>query len=172
MPTEEFFEGGKGTLEMWTLDLAPALITVHSLRTGERFQEPSLVAAQVERAASRLAVGKYLAAGEAARADENTPGAAVFSPLREGQVACYDGAVFLFKTLLRRVGPFLPKPVICARVQERTTQVEETALTDALIQAGARKVLLYRGSLSGALEAAAGQKELRYAVVVHIESDT
>lgn len=169
MLTEGFFEGGKGTLETWTLDLAPALIAVHSLRTGEQFQEPSLAAAQVERAASRLVIGKYLAAGEAARGYENTLDAAVFSPLREGQVACYDGAVFLFRTLLRRVGPFLPKPVVCARVQEHTTQVEEIALTDAFVQAGARKVLLYRGPLSGALEAAAGQKELRHAVVVHIE---
>lgn len=112
---------------------------------------------------------QYLAAGEAARAYEGVPDTVVFSPLREGQVACYDGARFLFKALLRQMGPALPKPLVCARAQDRTTQVEEIALTDALLQAGARKVLLYRGSLSGALDRAAERRELRRAVVVHIE---
>lgn len=128
------------------------------------------MAAQIRQERSRRVIEKCLAAGEAARAYENIPGMAVFSPLREGQVACYDGTLFLFRTLLRRMGPLLPKPVVCVRVQEQTTQVGEIAFTDALIQAGARKVLLYRGFLFGALEGAAEQKELRHAVVVHIES--
>lgn len=163
----EFFESGRPVLEDWCRTFAPAEITVHCLRTGRKVREPSLVAIRV-RPEDGMAE-QYLAAGEAARAYEGVPDTVVFSPLREGQVACYDGARFLFKALLRQMGPALPKPLVCARAQDRTTQVEEIALTDALLQAGARKVLLYRGSLSGALDRAAERRELRRAVVVHIE---
>ncbi len=164
---DAFYEGGRPLLEEWSRTFAPAEITVRCLKTGKQVREKSLVAAQIR--AEDGMMERCLAAGEAARAYEDVSGAVVFSPLREGQVACYGGARFLFKALLRQMGPLLPKPLVCVRVQDRTTQVEEIAMTDALIQAGARKVLLYRGSLSGALDRAAERKELRNAVVVHIE---
>lgn len=163
----DFFESGWPVLEDWCRTFTPAEITVCRVKTGKQAREPSLVAARVR--PEDGAAEQYLAAGEAARAYESVPGAAVFSPLREGQVACYDGARFLFKALLRQMSPPLPKPLVCVRAQDRTTQVEEIALADALMQAGARRVLLYRGSLSEALDRAAERKELRHAVVVHIE---
>ncbi|EOS66725.1 hypothetical protein C816_00871 [Oscillibacter sp. 1-3] len=165
---DAFYEGGRPVLEDWRRTFAPAEIMVRCFKTGKQVREPSLVAAQVR--AEDGVMERCLAAGEAARTYADVPGAVVFSPLREGQVACYDGARFLFKALLRQMGPPLPKPLVCVRVQDRTTQVEEIALTDALIQAGARKVLLYRGPLSEALDRAAERKELRHALVMHIES--
>lgn len=163
----EFYEGGKPVLRSWSEE--PAVITMHSLRTGVRLREPSLVAAGVREGPGWRMLEKCLAAGETAGAYQNVPGTAVFSPLRRGQVACYDGARFLFQVLLRQTGPMLPKPVVCVRMAERATQVEEIAMQDALMQAGARRVLLYQGSFSEALERAAERRELRHAVVISIE---
>ncbi len=159
------YQAGRPVLEDWYRSYAPAEITVCCPRSGEQAREPSLVAVQVRPEDGTIA--RFLAAGEAARAYEDAPGAAVFSPLREGQVASYDGARFLFKTLLRQMGPPLPKPVVLVRAQDCATQVEEIALADALLQAGARRVLLYRGTLSQGLDRAAEQKGR--ALVFHIE---
>lgn len=165
--TDGFYEGRWPLIEGG--DAVPAMVVLHSLKTGAQIREPALVTARVREEWGRQVLEKCLAAGDAACGYEHTAGIAVFSPLRQGQIACYDGAQFLLKTLLRKLGPLLPKPVVCVRVGESPTQVEAIAVTDALIQAGARKVLLYRGALSGALERAAEQKELRHAVVVSIE---
>ena len=56
------------------------------------------------------------------------------------------------------------------RVQEQTTDVEERAIIDAGVQSGARKVFLYQEPLSALLDAAPTWKELRNALVIHIES--
>lgn len=172
-------------LEVWERNFTPAHITLCNLRTGEQFQEISLVAAKVktleqtgknlvtgeERTLSHTVIVGYYAAGKAARAYENTPDAVVFSPFRDGQIANYDAAEFLFKDFLKRMcGKLrLLKPVLCVRVQERTTQVEERAVIDAGVQAGARKVLLYQESLAALLRAAPESRELRNACVIHIE---
>ena len=134
------------TLEPWLRELAPARITVLDLKTGERFTEPSYVAAEYEtvtatgrdpatgetRDFSHLALRRYLAAGREALRYEDTPNVLVFSPFRDGQVAQYDGAEFLVRDFLKRIRPgfHLTKPVLCLKTQERTTQVEERALID------------------------------------------
>lgn len=159
------FEGGCPVLEDWYREFAPAEITVRCPKTGREAREPSLVAARVR--VEDGTMERCLAAGEAARAYESAPDTVVFSPLREGQTACYDGARFLFRSLLRQMGPPLPKPLVLARVQDRTTQVEEIALTDALLQAGARQVLLYWESLAEAMNWAAEQRGR--VLVFHIE---
>ncbi len=172
-------------LEDWYCGLAPAELFLRSLATGETLREVSLVAVKVrtveqtghrpdtgeETLQRRTVMERWLAAGEAARAWENTEGAAVFSPLRDGQVAHYDGAKYLFQTLWKRICPVFPlvKPVVCIHVQERTTQVEERAMVDAGIQAGAKRVLLYGEPLSVMLNAAPEIRELRHGYVLHIE---
>ena len=153
-----------GTLEPWLRELTPARITVLDLKTGERFTEPSYVAAEYEtmtatgrdpatgetRDFSHLALRRYLAAGREALRYEDTPNVLVFSPFRDGQVAQYDGAEFLVRDFLQRIRPgfHLTKPVLCLKTRERTTQVEERALVDLGIQSGGRKVFLFQEPLS------------------------
>ena len=172
-------------LEEWERSFTPARMTLCNLRTGEQIQEISLVAAKVktveqtgknlftgeERTVSHTVVVGYYAAGKAAQEYEHTPDAVVFSPFRNGQIANYDAAEYLFKDFLKRMCPKLQflKPVICIRVQEHTTAVEERALIDAGVQSGARKVLLYQEPLSVLLDAAPEIQELRNAYVFHIE---
>ena len=164
---DAFYEGGRPLLEEWSRTFAPAEITVRCLKTGKQVREKSLVAAQIR--AEDGMMERCLAAGEAARAYEDVSGAVVFSPLREGQVACYGGARFLFKALLRQMGPLLPKPLVCVRVQDRTTQVEEQALAEAAIQCGARKVFFYSDSLASMLDLARNRGDLQNAILIHIE---
>ena len=153
-----------GTLEPWLRELAPARITVLDCKTGERFTEPSYVAAEYEtvestgrdpatgepRTFQRLSLRRYLAAGREALRYEGSPDVLVFSPFRDGQVAQYDGAEFLVRDFLRRIRPgfHLMKPVLCLKVQERTTQVEERALIDLGTLSGGGKVFLFQEPLS------------------------
>ena len=176
---------GGAVLEEWACRFAPADMILHNLKTGEELREISLVAVQVktveqrgknprtgeETAASHTVIQRYLAAGKAALTYENAPDVVVFSPLRYGQNANYGAAEYMFKEFVKRLTPGirLLKPVLCVRVQEQTTEVEERAIIDAGIQSGARKVYLYQEPLSAIVDAAPEWKALRNALVIHIE---
>ena len=65
-------------------------------------------------------------------------------------MAQFDGAEFLVRDFLKRVRPgfHLAKPVLCLKVQARTTQVEERALIDLGTLSGGGKVFLFQEPLS------------------------
>ena len=152
--------------EDWYPELAPAQITIHSLKTGRQIQEPSLIAA------ARSQPDKLAAAGGQALSYQNDPDMVVFSPFRQGQIAHYPAAQALIKALLKQAGQgavSIPKPVMCVHIQERTTQVEEQALAEAAIQCGAGKVFFYSGTLSQRVQAAESRRELRHAILLHID---
>lgn len=173
------------TLDDWCLQYKPSRLTILNLKTGQQLQEPSLVAAKyklLERTGRDRATGgtctfsfkaleHYLAVGEEARAYVDTPDVMVFSPFRDGQVAQYSGAEYLFRELIRRVSPRIQilKPVLCIKVQEHTTDVEERAIIDLGIQAGAGKVLLYQEPLSLILDHRENFREMRNAMIVDIQ---
>lgn len=172
-------------LDDWCLQYKPSGLTILNLKTGQQLQEPSLVAAKYrlkERTGTDRATGetrtfsfkvldRYLAAGEEARAYVDTPDVMVFSPFRDGQVAQYGDAEYLFRELIWRVSPRIRilKPVLCIKVQEHTTDVEERAIVDLGIQAGARKVFLYQEPLSVILDHRDSFREMRNAIVVDIQ---
>lgn len=172
------------TLEPWLRELTPARITVLDFKTGERFTEPSYVAAEYEtvestgrnpatgetRTFQRLSLRRYLAAGRESLRYEGSPNVLVFSPFRDGQVAQYDGAEFLVRDFLKRIRPgfHLTKPVLCLKTQERTTQVEERALIDLGIQSGGRKVFLFQEPLSALEDGNGSFPGLSQAVVFDI----
>jgi len=162
---KQFDPSQTAALEDWYREFPPAEITVHDLKTGKQIREPSLVAV------TRTVPEKLAAVGRAALACQNDPDKVVFSPFRRGQAAHYQAALLLIRSLLEQVGPRLPvpRPVICVHIQERTTQVEEQALGEIAIQAGARKVFLYTDPLSVMLDSVQEHKELRHAVLIHIE---
>ena len=172
-------------LDEHCLQYRPSRLTFLDLKTGQQVQEMSLVAVKykmVEQTGTNRSTGetrtfsfkgreRYLAVGEEARRYEHTPDVMVFSPFRDGQVAQCGDAEHLFRELIRRVSPKIRilKPVLCIKVQEHTTDVEERAIVDLGIQTGARKVLLYAEPLSVLLDCRENFKELRDAIVVDIQ---
>lgn len=174
--------GANGHFYNWYLDLRPSNIILHSVRTGERIEEPSLVAVrtkQVECAGQdpytedSFLITQFLAVGQAALEYTDSQDAAVFSPFRHGQIAHYFAAEYLIKTLLKQISPkfLLLKPVLCIRVQQQTTEVEERALIDAGLMAGARNVFLYKQPLPVLLKIVQNTQtpNLKNAYVLHIE---
>ena len=152
----------------WATSFLPSDITCINLKTGKQVQEPSLVAVQRTYPTARV-----LAAGSAALDYRDTPGVAVYSPLRYGQIADFTAALQMFRifcqSIRSRTDFTLFKPVICIRAQERITEVEERALVDTAIQVGARRVFLYLEPLVTLLGIARGDKKLKNAYVIHIE---
>ncbi len=173
-------------LEDWACRFVPSDITLIDQRTGAELQEISLVAARyrvveeigrdpstgVERTFTHREVHEFLAVGREALSYANDSDVVIFSPLRRGQIANYNVAEKMFKMFLQRLSPGmrLMKPVVCIHVQKHTTEVEERALVDLGVQCGARKVLLYQEPLSVLLDHAHQYKDLKHALVLHIEA--
>lgn len=153
----------------WLRSFTPSDLTFLDLKTGKQLQEPSLAA--IKRSSGSGAAGSFHAVGSAALACQNDPDAIVFSPLRHGQIADYTVAQYMFRLLYRqlRPAPSLLKPVMFVHEQPHTTEVEERAIVDALIQTGARKVVLYLESLPDFLRRAREDSRLKNACVLHIE---
>lgn len=152
--------------EDWYREFSPAEITIYSLKNGRQAQEPSLIAVR------RAQPGKLAAVGKEALSFQNDPDFVVFSPFRQGQIAQYPAAQMLLKALLKQAGfgsVLIPKPVMCVRIQEHTTQVEAQALGEAAIQCGARKVFFYTDSLAVMLDCARSRADLRHGILIHIE---
>jgi len=172
-------------LEDWYLNIPPAEITVHNLKTGKQIREPSLVAITCKwekapqrelyngetRSVTQRVPDRFVAAGRPALEYKNAPDTVVFSPFRQGQIVHFHAAQLLIRSLLKQAGLefSLRKPVMCVHIQEFTTQVEEQALAEAAIQAGAGRVFLYADPLSTMLDSARRMKELQNAVIFHIE---
>ena len=156
-------DGCFGYLQNWYLDFKPSTITFYNMKTGARIVEPSYVAVKIQRKlsppsdrsnpASAVPLGQPFAVGKEALSYQNTQDVMVFSPFRQGQLANYGMSIHFFKTFLKQIAPNVAwlKPVVCLRAQEYTTDVEERALVDAGLQAGAGRVFLYTGPLSALL---------------------
>ena len=171
-------------LEPWHLELPPASVTVCHVKTGKQLQEPSWAAVRLktvkrpERSprtgelspVERPAADLLLAAGRAALEYRNAPGTAVFSPFRRGLIAHYPAAELLIRAFLRRVCLPLPKPAVCIHIREEASQVDEQALSEAAVQAGAGRVFLYSEPFPALLAFARSSKELQSAVILHIDS--
>ena len=131
------------------IDLGTASILVYIKDKGVVLREPSVVA--VDKIS-----GKLLKVGADAQAMlGRTPGNIIaIRPLREGVISDYDMTERMLKEFIRKVASvrlFKPRIVIC--VPSGITEVEERAVIDAGIQAGARKVYLIEEPLAAAIGA-------------------
>ena len=117
----------------------PADVVIHIQGMGTVLREKSLVAYEHES-------GKILAFGtEAERMfGMEEQGIRVVSPLRQGMVEDYAVAVQLFTCLLQKaVGKrSWRRPGIAVCVPRGITPVDKKAMEDALLQAGAKEVVL------------------------------
>ena len=131
------------------LDLGTASILVFIKGKGVVLQEPSVVALDKN-------TGKLLKVGtDAQKMLGRTPGHIVaMRPLREGVISDYDMTERMIKEFLRKVSGFTlfrPRIVIC--VPSGITEVEERAVIDAGLQAGARRVYLIEEPVAAAIGA-------------------
>jgi len=131
------------------IDLGTATVLVFVKGKGIVLREPSVVAMDKN-------TGRLLKVGEEAqRMLGRTPGNIVaIRPLREGVISDYDMTERMLKEIIRKVTTFSlfkPRLVIC--VPSGITEVEERAVIDAGLQAGARKVFLVEEPVAAAIGA-------------------
>ncbi len=131
------------------IDLGTASVLVYVKGKGIVLNEPSVVAMDKN-------TGKLLKVGKDAQAMlGRTPGNIVaIRPLREGVISDYDMTEKMLKEFIRKVAGFqLIKPRLLICVPSGITEVEERAVIDAGIQAGARKAYLIEEPVAAAIGA-------------------
>lgn len=131
------------------IDLGTATVLVAVKGKGIVTREPCVVAMDKN-------TGRLLKVGVAAqRMLGRTPGnIAAIRPLQNGVISDYDMTERLLRELVRKVTSFsLFKPRVMISVPSGITEVEERAVIDAGIQAGARKVYLIEEAVAAALGA-------------------
>jgi len=131
------------------IDLGTATVLVYIKGKGIVLREPSVVA--IDNNTNRLlAVGE-----EARRMIGRTPGNIVaIKPLKDGVISDYDITEKMLKYFLRKVCNrriFKPRVIVC--VPSGVTEVEERAVIDAALQAGARKTYLIEEPIAAAIGA-------------------
>ena len=131
------------------IDLGTASVVVYVKGKGVVLNEPSVVALDKN-------TGKLLKVGSDAQAMlGRTPGNIIaIRPLREGVISDYDMTERMLREFIRKVAGvqfFKPRVIIC--VPSGITEVEERAVIDAGIQAGARKVYLIEEPVAAAIGA-------------------
>ena len=131
------------------IDLGTTTIIIAQEGKGVVLNEPSVVAMD-------KTTGKLLKVGTDAQAMlGRTPGNIIaIRPLREGVISDYDMTERMLKEFIHKVAGFSffkPRVIIC--VPSGITEVEERAVIDAGIQAGARKVYLIEEPVAAAIGA-------------------
>ncbi len=131
------------------IDLGTSTVIVCVKGKGVVTREPSVVAMDRN-------TGRVLKVGMAAqRMMGRTPGnIAAIRPMHDGVICDYEMTQRMLRELVRKVTSFsLFKPRLIISVPSGITEVEERAVIDAGIQAGARKVYLIEEAVAAALGA-------------------
>ena len=131
------------------IDLGTASVLVYVRGKGILFKEPSVVA--IDKNTNKLLkVGK-----EAQLMLGRTPGNIMaIRPMRDGVISQYDVTLKMLQHFIRRAcGTTLFKPRVMVCVPSGITEVEERAVVDAALQAGAKKTYLIEEPLAAAIGA-------------------
>ncbi|MGN1058925.1 MAG: rod shape-determining protein MreB [Clostridia bacterium] len=131
------------------IDLGTATILVYVKGKGVVLKEPSVVAIDTN-------TGKVLKVGiEAQNMIGRTPGNIVaIRPLKDGVISDYDTTEKMIRYFLRKVCKnrfFKPRVMVC--VPSQATEVEERAVNDAALQAGAGKTYIIEEPIAAAIGA-------------------
>lgn len=151
------------------IDLGTASVLVYVKNKGIVLNEPSVVALE-KNSGQIIAVGE-----EARRMLGRTPGNIVaIRPMKEGVIADYDVTekmlrYFISRALSRR---FFFKPRVMVGIPSGVTSVEERAVKQAAISAGAKEAYLIEEPLAAALGAGIEISEPSGAMVVDIGGGT
>lgn len=150
------------------IDLGTMTTLIYVQGRGIRLRESSLVAMDSTN-------GRLLRIGEEAKKMlGRTPANIVpISPIVAGVISDYDMTARMLKEFISRVTSFsLFKPRVLICVPGSITGVEERALIDAAIEAGARKVYLAESSLATAIGAGIDISKADGHLIVDIGSGT
>ena len=131
------------------IDLGTTSVLISTRGKGVIMREPAVVAMDKN-------TGRLLNVGMAAqRMLGRTPGNIVaIRPMHEGAISDYDMTERMLKEFVRKALSFsLLKPRIIMSVPSGITEVEERAVIDAGVAAGARKVYLMEAPLAAAIGA-------------------
>ena len=151
------------------VDLGTASILVFVKGKGIVLQEPSVVAINKD-------TGKIIAVGaEARRMLGRTPGNIVaIRPLREGVIADYDVTEKMLRYFINKANVkkwfFKPRVMVC--IPSGVTGVEERAVRQAALQAGAKQAHLIEEPLAAALGAGLDISEPSGSMVLDIGGGT
>ncbi len=151
------------------IDLGTASVLVYVRGRGIVLREPSVVAINRD-------TGKVIAIGEEARRMlGRTPGNIVATrPLRDGVIADYDVTEKMLRYFMQKADGrrfvFRPRVMVC--IPSGVTGVEERAVRQAAIQAGARQAHLIEEPLAAALGAGLDISEPSGTMVVDIGGGT
>ena len=131
------------------IDLGTSSVQVYVKGKGVVLEEPAVVA--VDRVSGKvLKVGK-----EAEIMLGRTPGNILaVKPLTGGVISDFDATLKMLQAILRKaVGQSFFKPRVIVCVPSSITEVEERAVCDAAIQAGAKKTYLIESPVAAAIGA-------------------
>lgn len=131
------------------IDLGTANTLVYVSGKGIVLQEPSVIAVDLH---DRTAI----AVGEEAKKmmGKTPPNVAVIRPLRDGVIADFDTAEQMLKHFMERVhGGRVVSPRVVIGIPSGVTSVEQRALKDAALRAGARDVEFVDEPLAAAMGA-------------------
>ncbi len=133
------------------VDLGTSNVLIYTTDKGITTREPAVVAIDKN-------TGKTLQIGAAARNMlGRTPGnVAAMHPLKDGVVADHDLTVKMLQTFFRNTqgrSLFTPKPRVIVSIPSSVTQMDERAVINAAMEAGARRVYLIEEPLAAALGA-------------------
>ena len=128
------------------LDMGTTGVLLYSRGKGVQIREPTIVAVD-------KFTGRLLKVGhDAQKMLGRTPASIVpIQPITDGVISDYDMTVAMLKELIGRVTSFsLFKPRVLVCVPGSITGVEERAVIDAVVEAGARKVYLVESAVATA----------------------
>ncbi|HPZ08571.1 MAG TPA: rod shape-determining protein [Candidatus Eremiobacteraeota bacterium] len=132
------------------IDIGTSHVAVAIEKRGILFREPSVLAISKKN-------NKVMCVGENAKEmlGKTNPDIGAIYPLKEGVIADYQATEFMLKYFLNKVcGKIkLVKPFVILSVPVKLTSIEERALEEAALAAGAQKVHLIPSPLAAALGA-------------------
>ena len=153
------------------IDLGTANSLVFVKGKGIVIREPSVVAIQKDVKNKGLAVGN-----EAKSMIGRTPGNIVaIRPLRDGYIADFDTTMAMMKYFFNKAlgtGFFSSKPLALVCVPAGTTSVEERAVRQSCMQAGAKKVYIMTEPMAAAIGAGLPIEEPTGSMIVDIGGGT
>lgn len=151
------------------VDLGTASVLVYLKGRGIIFNEPTVVAVDTQS-------GKTIAVGESARQMlGRTPGNIVaVRPLRSGVIADYGMTEEILRHFIRKAVKqrFLCRPRVMVCIPSGATGVEERAVKQAVLEAGARQVHLIEEPVAAALGAGIAIEEASGNMVVDVGGGT
>ncbi len=150
------------------IDLGTATVLMFIRGKGIVLSEPSVLAVDRD-------TGRVLRVGLGAqRMLGRTPGnIAALRPLRGGVVSDYEMTERMLREFIRKVSSFsIIRPRVLISVPSGITEVEERAVIDAGLQAGARKVYLMEEPMAAAMGAGLPIEEASGRMIVDIGGGT